>query len=159
MFQEGAVEGGLPDGMNRIGLTIMHLVRRHETDPGVMVVLVVPAEELAAERRQNGLRTFVDGVLERISRRRCLLMPHFSREFQTRTRHGVSLLREALAGFHPPRYAALLNQPSPRFGHSSGRRRATVRRMPRSRTVHSDPTVLASACMRDRTATADRAAD
>ena len=32
---------------------------------------------------------------------------------------GVSLLREVQAGFHPPRYAALLNPPSPRFGHSS----------------------------------------
>src|SRR6185312_9516836 len=36
-----------------------------------------------------------------------------------RTRHGVSLLREDLACLHLPRYAALLNQPSPRCGHSS----------------------------------------
>jgi hypothetical protein len=36
-----------------------------------------------------------------------------------KTRHGVSLLREVQAGFHPPRYAAFLNQPSPRFHHSS----------------------------------------
>jgi hypothetical protein len=34
-------------------------------------------------------------------------------------RHGVSLLREVQAGFHPPRYAASLTQPSPSFGHSS----------------------------------------
>ena len=34
-------------------------------------------------------------------------------------RHGVSLLREVQAGFHPPRYATLLRQPSPSFGHSS----------------------------------------
>ena len=36
-------------------------------------------------------------------------------------RHGVSLLREVQAGFHPPRYAALLTEPSPSFGHSSCR--------------------------------------
>ena len=34
-------------------------------------------------------------------------------------RHGVSLLREVQAGFHPPRYAAFLKPSSPRFGHSS----------------------------------------
>ena len=33
--------------------------------------------------------------------------------------HGVSLLREIQAGFHPPRYAAFLSAPSPSFGHSS----------------------------------------
>jgi hypothetical protein len=33
-------------------------------------------------------------------------------------RHGVSLLREVQAGFHPPRYAAFLTQPSPSFSHS-----------------------------------------
>jgi hypothetical protein len=34
-------------------------------------------------------------------------------------RHGVSLLREVQAGFHPPRYVAFLTEPSPRFRHSS----------------------------------------
>jgi len=34
-------------------------------------------------------------------------------------RHGVSLLREVQAGSHPPRYAALLTQPSPILRHSS----------------------------------------
>ena len=33
--------------------------------------------------------------------------------------HGVSLLREVQAGFHPPRYAAFFTSPSPGFGHSS----------------------------------------
>ena len=33
--------------------------------------------------------------------------------------HGVSLLREVQAGFHPPRYAAFLTSPSPSFGYSS----------------------------------------
>jgi hypothetical protein len=32
--------------------------------------------------RQNGLRTFVDGVLERITRRRLMLLSHLSPEFQ-----------------------------------------------------------------------------
>ena len=32
---------------------------------------------------------------------------------------GVSLLREVQAGFHPPRYAAFLTQPSPILRHSS----------------------------------------
>jgi transposase len=32
---------------------------------------------------------------------------------------GVSLLREVQAGFHPPRYAAFLTSPSPRFPYSS----------------------------------------
>ena len=34
--------------------------------------------------------------------------------------HGVSLLREIQASFHPPRYAAFLTSPSPSFGYSSG---------------------------------------
>src|SRR5512144_3034747 len=38
---------------------------------------------------------------------------------RTITRHGVSLLREVQAGFHPPRYAAFLTKPSPSFGYSS----------------------------------------
>ncbi len=37
---------------------------------------------------------------------------------------GVSLLREVQAGFHPPRYAAFLNPPLPRFAHSSGTARS-----------------------------------
>src|ERR1700712_5463212 len=36
-------------------------------------------------------------------------------------RHGVSAPSGVQAGLHPPRYAALLNPPSPRFGHSSCR--------------------------------------
>ncbi len=49
-------------------------------------------------------------------------------EFATRVngataRHGVSAPSGVQAGLHPPRYAALLMPSSPRFGHSSGRRR------------------------------------
>jgi hypothetical protein len=36
---------------------------------------------------------------------------------------GVSLVPEVQAGFHPPRYAAFLTSPSPRFPHSSQARR------------------------------------
>jgi len=46
---------------------------------------------------------------------------------------GVSLLREVQAGFHPPRYAALLKSPSPSFDHSSsleGRRRTEATALP-----------------------------
>ena len=35
--------------MNGVGLAVMHLVRGHEADPGVVVVLVIPIEEPAAE--------------------------------------------------------------------------------------------------------------
>ncbi len=35
--------------MNGIGLAVMHLVRGHEADPGLVVVLVIPIEEPAAE--------------------------------------------------------------------------------------------------------------
>jgi hypothetical protein len=43
------IENLLSSGMNRVDLAVMHLVRGHETDPGVVMVLVVPIEELAAE--------------------------------------------------------------------------------------------------------------
>src|SRR3978361_848119 len=45
----GPIEGLLAHGVDGIHLAVMHLVRGHEADPGVMVVLVVPIEELAAE--------------------------------------------------------------------------------------------------------------
>jgi hypothetical protein len=35
--------------MNGIGLAVMNLVRRHQTDAGMTMVLVVPVEEAAAE--------------------------------------------------------------------------------------------------------------
>ncbi len=35
--------------MNGVDLAIMHLVRGHQTDPGMVMLLVVPVEELAAE--------------------------------------------------------------------------------------------------------------
>ncbi len=49
VFAERGGEGGLAGGVNGIGLAVMHLVRRHEADAGVMVVLIVPVEEWATE--------------------------------------------------------------------------------------------------------------
>src|ERR1700760_2869281 len=39
----------LTGGMNGIGLAVMHLVWGHQADADVMVILVVPGEEAAAE--------------------------------------------------------------------------------------------------------------
>ena len=35
--------------MDGVDLTVVHLVRGHEADPGMVMVLVVPVEELTAE--------------------------------------------------------------------------------------------------------------
>ena len=39
----------LTGGMDGVGLAVMHLVRGHQADTDVMVILVVPGEEAAAE--------------------------------------------------------------------------------------------------------------
>jgi len=39
----------LAGGVDGIGLAVMHLVRGHESDAGVVVVLVIPIEESSAE--------------------------------------------------------------------------------------------------------------
>jgi hypothetical protein len=49
VFAERLVKSDLTGGVNRVDLTVMHLVRGHETNPGVVMLLVVPIEELAAE--------------------------------------------------------------------------------------------------------------
>ena len=46
---EGVVEGPLSGGMDVVGLAVVDLVGRHETDPGTVVVPVVPGEEAAAD--------------------------------------------------------------------------------------------------------------
>ena len=46
---ERQCEGLLAGGVNGIGLTVMHLVRGHEADAGVVVIPVIPIEEPAAE--------------------------------------------------------------------------------------------------------------
>ena len=49
IFLERPVKGGLTGGVNGVDLAVMHLVRGHQPDPGVVVVLVVPIEECPAE--------------------------------------------------------------------------------------------------------------
>ena len=39
----------LTGGLDGVGLAVMHLVRGHQADADVMVILVVPGEEAAAE--------------------------------------------------------------------------------------------------------------
>src|SRR5688500_18799918 len=46
---EGVIEGALSGGVDIVGLAVVNLVGRHEADPGMVVVLVVPGEEAAAE--------------------------------------------------------------------------------------------------------------
>ena len=36
--------------MDGVGLTVMHLIGRHQTDAGMVMLLIVPIEEPAAER-------------------------------------------------------------------------------------------------------------
>jgi len=45
----GAIESFLSGSVNGISLAVMDLVWRHEADAAVVVVLVVPVEELPAE--------------------------------------------------------------------------------------------------------------
>ena len=46
---ERTVKHNLPGRVNRLHPAEMHLIRRHQADPGMVVILVVPIEELAAE--------------------------------------------------------------------------------------------------------------
>jgi hypothetical protein len=39
----------LTGGMDGVGLAVLHLVRGHQADADMMVILVVPSEEAAAE--------------------------------------------------------------------------------------------------------------
>ena len=36
--------------MDCVGLTVMHLIGRHQADAGMVMLLIVPIEEAAAER-------------------------------------------------------------------------------------------------------------
>ncbi len=49
-IEERGIQCGLSGSIDRFGLSVVDLVRRHQTDTGVMMVLVVPCEEPAAER-------------------------------------------------------------------------------------------------------------
>ena len=46
---EGAVEGFLASCIDFIGLTVMDLVWRHQADAGMVMILIIPIEEAAAE--------------------------------------------------------------------------------------------------------------
>ncbi len=43
------VKGDLAGGVNGVDLAIMDLIGGHETDPGMVMVLVVPIEEASAK--------------------------------------------------------------------------------------------------------------
>ena len=49
VLAERAIECVLACGMNCIGLAVVHLVWSDQADPGVMMILIVPVEEAAAE--------------------------------------------------------------------------------------------------------------
>ena len=46
---ESVIKGPLSGGMDVVGLAVVDLVGRHETDPSMVVVLIVPGEEATAE--------------------------------------------------------------------------------------------------------------
>jgi hypothetical protein len=46
---EGVIEGPLSGGLEVVGLAVVDLVRGHEADPGMVVVLVVPSDDAAAD--------------------------------------------------------------------------------------------------------------
>ena len=50
VFAEGAIERDLTGGVDLFGLTVVDLVGRHQADAGMVMVLIVPIEEAAAER-------------------------------------------------------------------------------------------------------------
>src|SRR5271170_7612343 len=49
VLPERLIEGELAGRVNCVDLAVMHLVRGHEADPAMVMVLVVPVEETAAE--------------------------------------------------------------------------------------------------------------
>ena len=46
---EGAVEGFLAGCVDLVGLTVVDLVWRHQADASMVVILIIPIEEAAAE--------------------------------------------------------------------------------------------------------------
>ena len=47
---EGAVEGFLAGCEDLVGLTVVDLVRRHQADASMVMILIIPIEEATAER-------------------------------------------------------------------------------------------------------------
>jgi hypothetical protein len=52
----GAIEGLLAGGVDGIHLAVMHLVRGHQADPGMMVVLVVQPHDTKPTVRHSATR-------------------------------------------------------------------------------------------------------
>jgi hypothetical protein len=46
---EGAIQGVLAGGVDCVGQAVMDLIGRHETDAGMVMLAVIPIEEIAAE--------------------------------------------------------------------------------------------------------------
>ena len=49
MGGEGSIQGDLAGGVNGVGLAVMHLVGCHQAETSMVMRLVVPCEECAAE--------------------------------------------------------------------------------------------------------------
>ena len=49
LLTKRAVKRDLPSPVDSVGLAEMRLIRRHQTNPGVVMVLVIPVEKRAAE--------------------------------------------------------------------------------------------------------------
>jgi len=49
VFTKRLIEGDLAGGVNGVGLTVVDLVRRHQADPGMVMILVVPVKEASTE--------------------------------------------------------------------------------------------------------------
>ncbi len=46
---EGVIEDFLAGVVNFVGLAVMNLIRRHQANAGMVVIAIVPVEEMAAE--------------------------------------------------------------------------------------------------------------
>ena len=62
LFVECGVEGFLASALEGVDLTVVRIVGRRQADAGVMVVLVVPIEEAAAERLSSWIEPKRDAV-------------------------------------------------------------------------------------------------
>src|SRR5277367_175470 len=49
VFTERMIEGDLARRVNGVDLSVVYLIRGHQADPGVVMILVVPIEEAATE--------------------------------------------------------------------------------------------------------------
>jgi len=76
---ERAVEGELASRVNGVDLAVMHLIRGHQADPGMVMVLVVPVEEPA---------TKAPGILD-------AAMHHFEAYFSDNLKLALAVYRDA----------------------------------------------------------------